>query len=65
MTGGASQSGAPPVEPREPIALHDQALWRELTGADDAGAFGAAWLALGGVLESYEARHGELRIEGR
>jgi Protein of unknown function (DUF3467) len=23
------------------------------------------WLALGGVLESYEARHGELRIEGR
>jgi hypothetical protein len=23
------------------------------------------WLALGGVLESYEARHGELRVEGR
>ena len=23
------------------------------------------WLALGGVLEGYEARHGELRIEGR
>jgi Protein of unknown function (DUF3467) len=23
------------------------------------------WMALGGVLESYEARHGELRIEGR
>ena len=23
------------------------------------------WLALGGVLESYESRHGELRIEGR
>jgi hypothetical protein len=23
------------------------------------------WLALGGVLEGYETRHGELRIEGR
>jgi hypothetical protein len=23
------------------------------------------WMALGGVLETYEARHGELRIEGR
>jgi Protein of unknown function (DUF3467) len=23
------------------------------------------WLALGGVLEGYESRHGELRIEGR
>jgi hypothetical protein len=23
------------------------------------------WLALGGVLQTYEARHGELRIEGR
>lgn len=23
------------------------------------------WLALGGVLEGYEARHGELRIDGR
>src|SRR5258708_37715485 len=23
------------------------------------------WLALGGVLEGYEARHGELRVDGR
>src|ERR1700756_969343 len=23
------------------------------------------WLALGGVLQSYESRHGELRVEGR
>jgi hypothetical protein len=23
------------------------------------------WLALGGVLQSYETRHGELRVEGR
>jgi hypothetical protein len=23
------------------------------------------WLALGGVLENYEARHGELRVDGR
>src|SRR5260221_10669820 len=45
MIGGGGRPDAS-LEAREPVALHDQALWRDLTGATDARQFGEAWLAL-------------------
>lgn len=48
--GGAEVSPAgtpgPEAEPRNTLAVLDQALWRDLTGADDERRFGQAWLTL-------------------
>ena len=51
MTPGPGAPGASPASPPEPdaregVTLLEQALWRDLTGAEDERRFGEAWLAL-------------------
>ncbi len=49
MAGRGSEPAAadvPAAEGREPVAVLDQVLWRELTAAESPEAFGSAWLSL-------------------
>jgi hypothetical protein len=43
---GPETAGQSDEDTREPIALHEQALWRDLTEAIDERRFGEAWLGL-------------------
>ena len=55
---GTNQTWNVPSDRRVQVELNNRIILRP-------HAAKRLWLALGGVLEGYEARHGELKVDGR